>query len=191
MRKKIPKYVLRLVILSIILSEFSEMSVRSIWRFLFWNGFSGLPRSLAYLMREAPGEFAMAVIYALLILWFIITGIRLVVSIFSRAEKGTESTAGKSTAGKRAAGERTAGEGRSYQARPQTAKTVSGNNRSGNANAGDPTTKGSFDGHVILSGRRKYLAQLDGYLKSGLIDRKEYNQLYRQYSQIDVPDNYL
>ena len=39
-------------------------------------------------------------------------------------------------------------------------------------------------------GTEKYLQQIDGYLKAGLIDRAEYKTLYKKYSQLDIPDDY-
>ena len=39
-------------------------------------------------------------------------------------------------------------------------------------------------------GKDKYLEQLDGYLKTGLIDRSEYRVLRERYERINIPDNY-
>ena len=40
------------------------------------------------------------------------------------------------------------------------------------------------------TGRTKYLEQIDGYLKNGLIDRSEYNSLKARYEKLDIPDDY-
>ena len=41
-----------------------------------------------------------------------------------------------------------------------------------------------------LTGRQKYLEQIDGYLRTGLIDRSEYRVLKERYMKIDIPDDY-
>ena len=40
------------------------------------------------------------------------------------------------------------------------------------------------------TGRAKYLEQIEGYLKNGLIDRSEYNILKNRYEKLDIPDDY-
>ncbi|MBQ6371973.1 MAG: hypothetical protein IJJ22_02495 [Oscillospiraceae bacterium] len=40
------------------------------------------------------------------------------------------------------------------------------------------------------TGREKYLEQIEGYLKNGLIDRAEYNALKARYEKLDIPDDY-
>ena len=40
------------------------------------------------------------------------------------------------------------------------------------------------------TGTEKYLEQIDGFLKSGLIDREEYRILRDRYSKLDIPDDY-
>ena len=40
------------------------------------------------------------------------------------------------------------------------------------------------------TGREKYLEQIDGYLKTGLIDRAEYNALKARYERLNIPDDY-
>ena len=39
-------------------------------------------------------------------------------------------------------------------------------------------------------GTEKYLEQIDGYLKTGLIDRDEYRVLRERYSKLNIPDDY-
>ncbi len=39
-------------------------------------------------------------------------------------------------------------------------------------------------------GKEKYLEQIDGYLKTGLIDRTEYKILRERYSKLNIPDDY-
>ena len=41
-----------------------------------------------------------------------------------------------------------------------------------------------------LTGRQKYLEQIDGYLRTGLIDRAEYRVLKERYNSLDIPDDY-
>ena len=41
-----------------------------------------------------------------------------------------------------------------------------------------------------LTGKQKYLQQIDGYLKTGLIDRNEYRVLKERYMSINIPDDY-
>ena len=41
-----------------------------------------------------------------------------------------------------------------------------------------------------LTGRAKYMEQLEGYLKSGLIDRNEYKVLKEKYMNMEIPDDY-
>ena len=41
-----------------------------------------------------------------------------------------------------------------------------------------------------LTGRAKYLEQLDSFLKTGLIDREEYRVLKERYMRLDIPDDY-
>ena len=41
-----------------------------------------------------------------------------------------------------------------------------------------------------LTGRAKYLEQIDNYLRTGLIDRNEYRVLKNRYMNIDISDDY-
>ena len=41
-----------------------------------------------------------------------------------------------------------------------------------------------------LTGRAKYMEQLDSFLKTGLIDREEYRVLKERYMRLDIPDDY-
>ena len=41
-----------------------------------------------------------------------------------------------------------------------------------------------------LTGRAKYLEQIENYLRTGLIDREEYKVLKARYMSIDIPDDY-
>ena len=41
-----------------------------------------------------------------------------------------------------------------------------------------------------LTGRAKYLEQIDNYLKTGLIDRNEYRVLKERYMKLDIQDDY-
>ena len=41
-----------------------------------------------------------------------------------------------------------------------------------------------------LTGREKYLEQINSFLKNGLIDRAEYNVLRERYSKLNIPDDY-
>ena len=41
-----------------------------------------------------------------------------------------------------------------------------------------------------LTGRAKYLEQLDSFLRTGLIDREEYRVLKNRYMSLDIPDDY-
>ena len=40
-----------------------------------------------------------------------------------------------------------------------------------------------------LRGREKYYAQLDSFLKNGIIDRDEYKFMRDRYAQMDIPDD--
>ena len=41
-----------------------------------------------------------------------------------------------------------------------------------------------------LTGRAKYMQQLEGYLRSGLIDRAEYKVLKEKYMKMEIPEDY-
>ena len=41
-----------------------------------------------------------------------------------------------------------------------------------------------------LTGREKYMEQINSFLKNGLIDRAEYNALRERYSKLNIPDDY-
>ena len=41
-----------------------------------------------------------------------------------------------------------------------------------------------------LTGRAKYMEQLDSFLSTGLIDREEYRVLKNRYMSLDIPDDY-
>lgn len=41
-----------------------------------------------------------------------------------------------------------------------------------------------------LRGKEKYLEQIDGFLRTGLIGREEYRILKERYSKLDIPDDY-
>ena len=40
-----------------------------------------------------------------------------------------------------------------------------------------------------LRGREKYYAQLDSFLKNGIIDRNEYKFMRERYARMDIPDD--
>ena len=40
------------------------------------------------------------------------------------------------------------------------------------------------------SGKEKYLEQVEGFYKNGLIDREEYKTLRAKYEQLEIPDDY-
>ena len=40
-----------------------------------------------------------------------------------------------------------------------------------------------------LRGREKYYAQLDSFLKNGIIDRDEYKFMRERYAKMDIPDD--
>ena len=40
-----------------------------------------------------------------------------------------------------------------------------------------------------LRGREKYYAQLDSFLKNGIIDRSEYRFMRERYAKMDIPDD--
>ena len=40
-----------------------------------------------------------------------------------------------------------------------------------------------------LRGREKYYAQLDSFLKNGIIDRDEYKFMRERYARMDIPDD--
>ena len=40
-----------------------------------------------------------------------------------------------------------------------------------------------------LRGREKYYAQLDSFLKNGIIDRDEYRFMRERYARMDIPDD--
>lgn len=40
-----------------------------------------------------------------------------------------------------------------------------------------------------LRGREKYYAQLDSFLKNGIIDRDEYRFMRERYAKMDIPDD--
>ena len=40
-----------------------------------------------------------------------------------------------------------------------------------------------------LRGREKYYAQLDSFLKNGIIDRNEYKLMRERYAKMDIPDD--
>ena len=40
-----------------------------------------------------------------------------------------------------------------------------------------------------LRGREKYYAQLDSFLKNGIIDRNEYKFMRERYAKMDIPDD--
>ena len=39
-------------------------------------------------------------------------------------------------------------------------------------------------------GKEKYLEQIDGYLKNGIIDREEYKLLKKRYESLEIPEDY-
>ncbi len=41
-----------------------------------------------------------------------------------------------------------------------------------------------------VTGKEKYIQQLDSYLKAGLIDKNEYRIMKERYEQLDLPDDY-
>ena len=40
-----------------------------------------------------------------------------------------------------------------------------------------------------LRGRERYYAQLDSFLKNGIIDRDEYKFMRERYARMDIPDD--
>ena len=41
-----------------------------------------------------------------------------------------------------------------------------------------------------LTGKEKYIQQLDSYLKAGLIDKAEYKIMKERYSELEIPEDY-
>ena len=41
-----------------------------------------------------------------------------------------------------------------------------------------------------LTGKEKYIQQLDSYLKAGLIDKAEYKIMKERYSRLEIPEDY-
>ena len=41
-----------------------------------------------------------------------------------------------------------------------------------------------------LTGKEKYIQQLDSYLKAGLIDKAEYKVMKERYSKLEIPEDY-
>ena len=41
-----------------------------------------------------------------------------------------------------------------------------------------------------LTGKEKYIQQLDSYLKAGLIDKAEYKIMKERYSKLEIPEDY-
>ena len=41
-----------------------------------------------------------------------------------------------------------------------------------------------------VTGKQKYIQQLDSYLKAGLIDKAEYRLMKERYEKLEIPDDY-
>ncbi len=70
-------------------------------------------------------------------------------------------------------------------ARRSTLQTIASHIRQERRAAGDEAIHCAH-----LTGREKYMEQIDSFLRNGLIDRAEYNALRERYSKLNIPDDY-
>lgn len=132
-------------------------------------------RRIQMLIQHSPGTFLTLLAYCICIIVMVVSLIRLIASM------GRRGSAGSGTAAASMKGQAARSAPRYASApRPERARRKE-----------RPVRVGEDAIHCEHKrGTEKYLQQIDGYLKAGLIDRAEYKTLYKKYSQLDIPDDY-
>ncbi len=54
----------------------------------------------------------------------------------------------------------------------------------------DESMKDNSEKTTVLSGKNKYIEQINGYLKNGLIEKEEYKILREKYENLNLPEDY-
>ena len=122
---------------------------------------SGLfPRYLSSSLAHSPADFIFSIVFCILLLVFMISVIVSIVRIISAIARARSASGSP--------------------ARAQKARKVTGK-----VTVADEALHCSHK-----RGREKYLEQIDGFLRSGLIEKKEYDVLYQRYLKLDIPDDY-
>ena len=85
--------------------------------------------------------------------------------------------------------------GRSVSAAPKRTVKRSVSRAASEMGKRTPSWKVAADEEDVLHcdhkrGAEKYLEQIDGYLKTGLIDKDEYRVLRERYMKLNIPDDY-
>ena len=167
------KSVLRFCVLLILFSGLSEQWGERVER-LFRTPIT--PRTLQMLWNYSRPTLIAAA-------GMIILGVLTVIAFFRMLR--ALARRGGGTAGRTAA--RTSAEKRA-------ARTAAGSAASGSRASARGAVRQHAEEDAIhcdhLIGRQKYLEQIEGYLRTGLIDRSEYRVLKERYMSLDIPDDY-
>ena len=119
-----------------------------------------LPRYLSASLRHSPADFLFSIVFCILLLIFSISVIVSVIRIIAAIVR--------------------AGSDSGHPAGAKKMRKVNGK-----VTASDEALHCSHK-----RGREKYLEQINGFLRSGLIEKKEYDVLYQRYLKLDIPDDY-
>ena len=122
---------------------------------------SGLfPRYLRSSLAHSPADFLFSIVFCILLLVFLISVIVSIIRIIGAVTRARS--------------------GSDRHAKARKVRKVSGK-----VSVADEALHCSHK-----RGREKYLEQINGFLRSGLIEKKEYDVLYQRYLKLDIPDDY-
>ena len=153
-----------LIISLAVLMSFRGPAIQNVLKYLTRGTLSW--RKLEFLWRSNPAQLIMFLVYVLCALVAVVSFLRL----FSPGAVTTGS------------------------ARPARAERPVRNTPKGNAVRAAARRAGKEQEEAIhcehKTGSEKYLEQIDGYLRTGLIDRAEYRVLKERYQNLNIPDDY-
>ena len=156
-----PKGLGMLIVCIFLLSAIPKNTIRQVW-------FALLRRP--EVLMDRPQELAYFLGFVVVLIVMVIAVITFLASILKRKPVGREKPNPSA---------------RQDQAKASTMQTLAAHIRQDKRSIGDEAIHCAH-----LTGREKYLEQINSFLKNGLIDRAEYNALRERYSKLNIPDDY-
>ena len=183
--KKAPRILVLIIIAFYLLSQVSVPRFRMMLRFLLRPPYEF--GKIRFLLETAPLEL---LLLAILLFFFIVIVVSILKSITGSSRgRSTGVTPGRETNIRKTAG--TAGYGKPVKGMNYgKASGAKAGGRKADTSGETDTIEFAFH-RSMRTGKDKYLSQLDDYLRSGLIDRKGYDELYKKYSNMNIPDDYM
>jgi len=179
-KSKLTSTIICALISGVFLANLSEEWRRGLWR-EFQTGMLG--RRLEFMWRVDKSTFFMLLLCCIAAAVFVISLLRCLILLIRLISHGAEPVSPSPVRRKTAAQTKVSGaRSRRRSAPVRTTTHVNGINR------GDISSQAISCDHK--NGRDKYLEQIQGFLKSGLIEKKEYDVLYARYKKLHISDDY-